>query len=67
VKPMNMPERVTKRRAEAYARLMGVYPEGYSATVLDTKFRKGRNSRLKAAQKFLIGSEVVRRNWLSEP
>lgn len=53
MKIKNMPERVTKRRAEAFRRLTGYLPEGFLETVLDNKFRKGRNSRLKVAQKFL--------------
>lgn len=56
MKIRNMPERVTNRRAKAYHRYFGYWPDGYSASkgVVDTKFRIGiKGGRLRKALKFL--------------
>lgn len=49
----NMPERVTKRRANAFKRKFGTYPEKYQGNIIDTKYRPGKNKRLSIAQKFM--------------
>ena len=52
MKPMNMPEAVTRRRAEAFKRANGFYPENYSPAD-DSGRRLGRKARAKAALKFM--------------
>lgn len=48
-----MPERVTKRRAEAFKRIHGTFPDNYNPGITDTKFLLGRNKRMKTPLKFL--------------
>lgn len=54
MKIKNMPERVTKRRAEAYKRKFGQYPDNYSYSITDTKMRLDSKARMKAPLKFMV-------------
>lgn len=52
MKTKNFPERVTKRRAEAYKRTNGEYPQGYQDKPTDITMRLGAAKRDKQAKKF---------------
>lgn len=55
MKPKNMPERVTIRRAMAYNRKHGTMPANFDADLIyrrDTKIRLGASKRLRVALKF---------------